>query len=95
MCSLQCWGQVENNLVDLSSLMKPLILQWVMRTVQRQMMAVARAEFMAVESELWAALDNAITLRECEIYSYNPGKLPHLHQQQPLPVKYRTKQCPT
>lgn len=50
-----------------------------MRTVQRQMMAVARAEFMGVESELWAALDSAITLRECEIYSYNPGKLPAPH----------------
>ncbi|XP_050724834.1 repressor of RNA polymerase III transcription MAF1 homolog [Eriocheir sinensis] len=49
-------------------------IEWVMRTVQRQMMAVARAEFMAVESELWAALDNAITLRECEIYSYNPDQ---------------------
>lgn len=64
--------------------MKAFDLQWVMRTVQRQMMAVARAEFMAVESELWAALDSAITLRECEIYSYNPGKFPYFHH--PLPV---------
>lgn len=49
-------------------------VEWVMRTVQKQMMAVARAEFMAVESELWAALDSAICLRECEIYSYNPDQ---------------------
>lgn len=49
-------------------------VEWVMRTVQKQMMAVARAEFMAVESELWAALDGAICLRECEIYSYNPDQ---------------------
>ncbi|KAK4305846.1 hypothetical protein Pmani_022288 [Petrolisthes manimaculis] len=47
-------------------------LQWVMRAVQGQMMAVARSEFMSVESALWAALDNAICLREAEIYSYNP-----------------------
>ncbi|KAG0729090.1 Repressor of RNA polymerase III transcription MAF1 [Chionoecetes opilio] len=49
-------------------------LEWVMRTVQQQMMAVARAEFMPVESELWAALDTAICLRECEIYTYNPDQ---------------------
>lgn len=78
--------------MDLLTILKAFILQWVMRTVQRQMMAVARAEFMAVESELWAALDNAITLRECEIYSYNPGKfLYYYHHYQPLPFSYRRK----
>ncbi|XP_071551597.1 repressor of RNA polymerase III transcription MAF1 homolog [Panulirus ornatus] len=49
-------------------------LEWVMRAVERQMMAVARAEFISVQSALWAALDSAICLRECEIYSYNPDQ---------------------
>lgn len=49
-------------------------VQWVMRAVERQMMAVARTEFTPVASSLWAALDDAICLRECEIYSYNPGE---------------------
>ncbi|KAG7177202.1 Repressor of RNA polymerase III transcription MAF1-like [Homarus americanus] len=39
-------------------------LEWVMRAVERQMMAVARSEFISVESALWAALDSAICLRE-------------------------------
>ncbi|XP_069945727.1 repressor of RNA polymerase III transcription MAF1 homolog isoform X2 [Cherax quadricarinatus] len=49
-------------------------LEWVMHAVERQMMAVARSEFISVESALWAALDTAICLRECEIYSYNPDQ---------------------
>ncbi|XP_045618819.1 repressor of RNA polymerase III transcription MAF1 homolog isoform X1 [Procambarus clarkii] len=49
-------------------------LEWVMHEVERQMMAVARSEFISVESALWAALDSAICLRECEIYSYNPDQ---------------------
>ncbi|XP_069945728.1 repressor of RNA polymerase III transcription MAF1 homolog isoform X3 [Cherax quadricarinatus] len=49
-------------------------LEWVMHAVERQMMAVARSEFISVESALWAALDTAICLRECEIYSYNPDE---------------------
>ncbi|XP_037778438.1 repressor of RNA polymerase III transcription MAF1 homolog [Penaeus monodon] len=47
-------------------------LEWVMRAVERQMMAVARMEFTPVASSLWAALDDAICLKDCEIYSYNP-----------------------
>ena len=38
------------------------------------MMAVARSEFLPVASSLWAALDDAICLRDTEIYSYNPGE---------------------
>ncbi|XP_066938870.1 repressor of RNA polymerase III transcription MAF1 homolog isoform X3 [Macrobrachium rosenbergii] len=49
-------------------------LEWVMRAVERQMMAVARSEFSPVASSLWAALDDAICLRDTEIYSYNPDQ---------------------
>lgn len=80
--------------MDLLSFMEIFVLQWVMRTVQRQMMAVARAEFMAVESELWAALDSAITLRECEIYSYNPGELPYFPVYNQQPYLFAVKSFP-
>jgi len=49
-------------------------LEWVVRTVERQLLAVARTEFSQMSAGLWKALDEHINLRECEIYSYNPDQ---------------------
>merc|ERR1740137_213199 len=49
-------------------------LEWVVRTVERQLLAVARTEFSQMSAAMWKALDEHINLRECEIYSYNPDQ---------------------
>ena len=38
------------------------------------MSATARTEFAPIAADLWTALDDHIHLKECEIYSYIPGK---------------------
>ncbi|KAH6943868.1 hypothetical protein HPB50_000199 [Hyalomma asiaticum] len=47
-------------------------VDWVMNTVDSNLFATANQAYSALRSHLWAAVDNEISLNECEIFSYNP-----------------------
>ncbi|KAF2355802.1 Repressor of RNA polymerase III transcription Maf1, partial [Trinorchestia longiramus] len=49
-------------------------LQHVMRSVERQLHVVSQSELTPVCDRLWTAIDEAICLHECEIYTYNPDE---------------------
>lgn len=47
-------------------------LQWVMNAVDSNLSATAGDHYRTLRSALWAAVDDEISLSECDIYSYNP-----------------------
>ncbi|KAA0201361.1 hypothetical protein HAZT_HAZT001879 [Hyalella azteca] len=47
-------------------------LQGVMRSVERQLQA--HSELTSVCDKLWSAIDEAVSLAGCEIYTYNPDE---------------------
>ncbi|XP_002730978.1 repressor of RNA polymerase III transcription MAF1 homolog [Saccoglossus kowalevskii] len=47
-------------------------LQWVVNAIDSNMFATGGAMYSAIKSKLWSAIDNEVSLPECEFYSYNP-----------------------
>ncbi|KAJ9579711.1 hypothetical protein L9F63_004637, partial [Diploptera punctata] len=47
-------------------------LQWVMNTVDSNLSATAGEQYHAMRVQLWAAIDDEISMNDCDIYSYNP-----------------------
>jgi hypothetical protein len=47
-------------------------LQWVMNAVECQLLTAVGARFNSLKEQLWKSIDDAITLQDCVIYSYNP-----------------------
>ncbi|XP_055684522.1 repressor of RNA polymerase III transcription MAF1 homolog [Lutzomyia longipalpis] len=47
-------------------------LQWVMNSVEANLSAVAGEQYHGLRSALWSAVDDEISLMDCDIYSYNP-----------------------
>jgi hypothetical protein len=47
-------------------------LQWVMNGVECQLLTAVGARFNSLKEQLWKTIDDAITLQDCVIYSYNP-----------------------
>ncbi|KDR15362.1 repressor of RNA polymerase III transcription MAF1 homolog isoform X1 [Zootermopsis nevadensis] len=47
-------------------------LQWVMNTVDSNLSATAGEQYRAMRAQLWAAVDDEISMNDCDIYSYNP-----------------------
>ncbi|KAI4500870.1 hypothetical protein M0802_004081 [Mischocyttarus mexicanus] len=47
-------------------------LQWVMNSVDSNLSATAGEHYRTLRLALWGAIDDEISLRECDIYSYNP-----------------------
>lgn len=47
-------------------------LQWVMNAVDSNLSATAGDHYRTLRTALWAAIDDEISLNECDIYSYNP-----------------------
>ncbi|XP_064394871.1 repressor of RNA polymerase III transcription MAF1 homolog [Halichondria panicea] len=46
-------------------------VKWVMDAVRSNLSAIAGDMFTTLENALWAAIDEEITLSDCDIYSYN------------------------
>ncbi|XP_057329401.1 repressor of RNA polymerase III transcription MAF1 homolog [Microplitis mediator] len=47
-------------------------LQWVMNAVDSNLSATAGDHYRTLRSALWAAVEDEISMSECDIYSYNP-----------------------
>ncbi|XP_063236182.1 repressor of RNA polymerase III transcription MAF1 homolog [Bacillus rossius redtenbacheri] len=47
-------------------------LQWVMNTVDSHLSATAGEQYRVLRAALWTALDDEISMTDCDIYSYNP-----------------------
>ncbi|XP_043284082.1 repressor of RNA polymerase III transcription MAF1 homolog isoform X1 [Venturia canescens] len=47
-------------------------LQWVMNSVDSNLSATAGDHYRTLRSALWAAVEDEISMNECDIYSYNP-----------------------
>lgn len=47
-------------------------LTWVTNAIDSNLAATAGEAYNALKPQLWAAIDDEITLKECDIYSYNP-----------------------
>ncbi|XP_017774301.1 PREDICTED: repressor of RNA polymerase III transcription MAF1 homolog [Nicrophorus vespilloides] len=47
-------------------------LQYVMNAIDTNLSATAREYYLPLRQQLWAAVEDEITLSECDIYSYNP-----------------------
>ncbi|CAG9769167.1 unnamed protein product [Ceutorhynchus assimilis] len=47
-------------------------LQWVTNAIDSQLTATAGDTYKGLRPALWAAIDNEISLENCDIYSYNP-----------------------
>ena len=47
-------------------------LTWVANAIDSQLFATAGEAFGALKQQFWAALDEEISLKDCDIYSYNP-----------------------
>lgn len=46
--------------------------EWVLNMVDSQLNPTAKDVFGSLKQNLWAAIDDEITLRDCDVYSYNP-----------------------
>jgi len=46
--------------------------EWVLNVVDSQLQTTAKDVFGCLKQNLWAAIDEEIMLRECDVYSYNP-----------------------
>lgn len=47
-------------------------LQWVVNAVECQLLTAVGSRFNSIKEQLWKTIDDAITLQDCVIYSYNP-----------------------
>lgn len=47
-------------------------LQWVLNAVECQLLTTVGTRFNTIKDQLWKTVDDAITLQDCLIYSYNP-----------------------
>lgn len=47
-------------------------LEWVVRSIERQLTASTKSDMGSSLAKLWASVDDVIGLQESEIYSYNP-----------------------
>lgn len=47
-------------------------LQWVMNAVDSNLNATAGEHYLALQNQLWSAIDDEISMVDCDIYSYNP-----------------------
>ncbi|RZF41077.1 hypothetical protein LSTR_LSTR002709 [Laodelphax striatellus] len=47
-------------------------LQWVMNAVDSNLSAAAGEQYRSLRSHLWSAIEDEISMSECDIYSYNP-----------------------
>jgi hypothetical protein len=47
-------------------------LQWVMNTVDSNLSATAGEQYRTMRAQLWAAVEDEISMNDCDIYSYNP-----------------------
>lgn len=47
-------------------------LQWVMNAVDSNLNATAGEHYLALQTQLWSAIDEEISMVDCDIYSYNP-----------------------
>lgn len=47
-------------------------LQWVTNAVDCQLLTSVGSRFNTIKQQLWSVIDEAITLQDCVIYSYNP-----------------------
>jgi len=46
--------------------------QWVTNAIDTNLIATAGDEYRVLRATLWAAIDDEISLEDCDIYSYNP-----------------------
>ena len=46
--------------------------QWVQNVVDSQLNPTAKDVFGRLKQKLWEVIDEEITLRDCDVYSYNP-----------------------
>ncbi|BES89084.1 unnamed protein product [Nesidiocoris tenuis] len=47
-------------------------LQWVMNSVDSNLSATVGEQYRSLRPKLWAAVQDEVTMQECDIYSYNP-----------------------
>lgn len=47
-------------------------LQWVMNAIDTNLSATTGECYRSLRQQLWAAVDEEIEMKECDIYSYNP-----------------------
>lgn len=47
-------------------------LQWVMNAVDSNLSATAGEQYRTLRTHLWAAIEDEISMSQCDIYSYNP-----------------------
>lgn len=47
-------------------------LHWVMNAVDSNLSATACEQYSTMRQQLWAAIEDEISMAECDIYSYNP-----------------------
>ncbi|XP_066991735.1 repressor of RNA polymerase III transcription MAF1 homolog [Anabrus simplex] len=47
-------------------------LQWVMNTVDSNLSTTAGEQYGSLRAQLWAAVEDEISMNDCDIYSYNP-----------------------
>ncbi|KAL1124367.1 hypothetical protein AAG570_000996 [Ranatra chinensis] len=47
-------------------------LQWVMNSVDSNLSATVGDQYGALRTNVWSAIQDEITMNECDIYSYNP-----------------------
>lgn len=47
-------------------------LEWVVNAVELQLLTAVGSRFNSLKEQMWNTIDDAITLQDCVIYSYNP-----------------------
>lgn len=47
-------------------------IQWVINSVECQLITVVGDAYNSFKTQLWSTLDEEISLKDCDIYSYNP-----------------------
>ncbi|CAH0394352.1 unnamed protein product [Bemisia tabaci] len=47
-------------------------IQWVMNAIDSNLSTTAGEQYRTMRSHLWAAIEDEISMNECDIYSYNP-----------------------
>ena len=47
-------------------------LQWVMNSIHDNLAALAGEQYQLLRTALWSAINDEISLNDCDIYSFNP-----------------------
>uniref|UniRef100_T1J254 Repressor of RNA polymerase III transcription MAF1 n=1 Tax=Strigamia maritima TaxID=126957 RepID=T1J254_STRMM len=47
-------------------------ISWITNEIDSHLSAMARDIYSSLKSQLWSAIDDEISIKECDIYSYNP-----------------------